>query len=215
VTAPKHPSSKLPKVRFSSSWELYEKVYRYALKDKEEVDTDEFESVEADLITQWMLYEEKILAGICSITGLSFRKNIIDIFLVPKAGLVSKPLIVGVFTNNDSFVEVVAYQLIFELLTDNTSIPLVYEVIEDWISLLEEDLYDDEAYFVPAFAIQKALYLDILDEPERLEEIQKRAVGLFRMDEHEAWNYVNTKDYKEIINKLHDMYKRIRNNNIF
>jgi len=92
---------------------------------------------------------------------------------------------------------------------DNTSIPYTYDVIEDWIDIFSDSLYEDEAYFVPAFALLKALCLDILNEHDRLVRITKRSGGLFRGDEKVAWEYVDAHDYKEIINTLQRLYRAI------
>jgi hypothetical protein len=51
--------------------------------------------------------------------------------------------------------------------------------------------------------------LDVLDEPDRLQRIIERCGGLFRGDEKVAWEFVNTHDYKEIINTLRRLYSAI------
>jgi len=206
VTAP----TQLPTVRFSTSWELYEKVIRniYRYPD-DSVNTDKEDFNARRMISDWNGYEDAVLSGVCSITGLEYRKNIIDICIAPKILSVSKPIIIGVDGYDKRFVDEVMYQLVFQLLIDNTSIPLVYDVVEDWIEIFNDTLFEDEAYFVPAFALQKAICLDVLDEPDRLQRIVERCDGLFRGDEKVAWEFVNTHDYKEIINTLRRLYSAI------
>jgi hypothetical protein len=206
VTAP----TQLPTVRFSTSWELYEKVIRniYRYPD-DSVDTDKEDFNARRMISDWNGYEDAVLSGVCSIIGLEYRKNIIDICIAPKILSVSKPIIIGVDGYDKRFVDEVMFQLIFQLLVDNTSIPLLYDVVEDWIEIFNDTLFEDEAYFVPAFALQKAICLDVLDEPDRLQRIVERCGGLFRGDEKVAWEFVNTHDYKEIINTLRRLYSAI------
>ena len=206
MTAP----TQLPTVRFSTSWELYEKVIRniYRYPD-DSVNTDKEDFNARRMISDWNGYEDAVLSGVCSITGLEYRKNIIDICIAPKILSVSKPIIIGVDGYDKRFVDEVMYQLVFQLLIDNTSIPLVYDVVEDWIEIFNDTLFEDEAYFVPAFALQKAICLDVLDEPDRLQRIVERCGGLFRGDEKVAWEFVNTHDYKEIINTLRRLYSAI------
>jgi hypothetical protein len=206
VTAP----TQLPTVRFSTSWELYEKVIRniYRYPD-DSVNTDKEDFNARRMISDWNGYEDAVLSGVCSITGLEYRKNIIDICIAPKILSVSKPIIIGVDGYDKRFVDEVMYQLVVQLLIDNASIPLVYDVVEDWIEIFNDTLFEDEAYFVPAFALQKAICLDVLDEPDRLQRIVERCDGLFRGDEKVAWEFVNTHDYKEIINTLRRLYSAI------
>lgn len=206
MTAP----TNLPIIRFSTSWELYEKIirniYRYP-DDSVDLDKEDFNA--RRMISDWLNYEEDVLRGICYITGLEFRKNIIDICIAPKVISTSKPIIIGVDGYDRRFVDEVMFQLIVQLLTDNTSIPYTYDVVEDWIEIFCDTLFEDEAYFVPAFALLKAVCLDVLDEPDRLARIIKRCGSLFRGDEKVAWEYVNTHDYKEIINTLQRLYQAI------
>jgi len=201
---------RLPTIRFSTSWELYEKVIRNIYRYPDDiVDVDTEDTNATRMIEDWNYYEQAVLAGACAIMGLDYRKNIIDICIAPKVLSVSKPIIVGVNGYDTRFVDEVMYQLAFQLLTDNTSIPMLYDVIEDWIDIFNDTLFEDEAYFVPAFALQKAICLDILDEPDRLERILKRTGGLFRGDEKVAWEFVNTHDYREIINTIRRLYNAI------
>ena len=206
MTAP----TNLPIIRFSTSWELYEKIirniYRYP-DDSVDLEKEDFNA--RRMISDWLNYEDEVVRGICSITGLEFRKNIIDICIAPKVISTSRPIIIGVDGYDRRFVDEVMFQLIIQLLKDNTSIPSTYDVIEDWIDIFSDSLYEDEAYFVPAFALLKALCLDILNEPDRLVRITKRCGGLFRGDEKVAWEYVDTHDYKEIINTLQRLYRAI------
>jgi hypothetical protein len=206
VTAP----TQLPTVRFSTSWELYEKVIRniYRYPD-DSVNTNKEDFNARRMISDWNVYEDAVLSGVSSIMGLEYRKNIIDICIAPKILSVSKPIIIGVDGYDKRFVDEVMFQLIFQLLVDNTSIPLLYDVVEDWIEIFNDTLFEDEAYFVPAFALQKAICLDVLDEPDRLQRIIERCGGLFRGDEKVAWEFVNTHDYKEIINTLRRLYSAI------
>lgn len=200
----------LPTLRFSTSWELYEKIIRNIYRYPDDAINLEKEELNARrMISDWLSYEDQVLGGICSVTGLSFRKNIIDICIAPKVMSTCRPIIIGVDGYDKRFVDEVMFQLIFQLLTDNTSIPFTYDVIEDWIEIFNDTLFEDEAYFVPVFALQKAVYLDVLDEPDRLEKAILKSSGLFRGDEKVAWEYVNAHDYREIINTLQRLYKAI------
>ena len=60
---------------------------------------------------------------------------------------------------------------------------------------------------IPVHAVHKAIYLDVLNEPKRLERDISNNKMHKSKDYIDAWNYVHKHGYEEIINKLKKSYK--------
>lgn len=57
-----------------------------------------------------------IVRGICEVTGLKFRQNIIDVHVAPWFHAFSSPMVMGViFKNKDEFLNVLTHEMIHRL----------------------------------------------------------------------------------------------------
>lgn len=68
----------------------------------------------------WSQYEEKVLNGICSVLGLSFDRDIIDVFVV--AGLnrsMSNPIVIKSGYGSKNFIVGITHELTHRLLASN------------------------------------------------------------------------------------------------
>lgn len=157
----------------------------------------------------WGSYDHKILAGMTSIMNLSFRQNIVDVYVAPWFYAFSEPMVIGVIFTPDEFVDALTHELIHRLLSDNTTVPNELFLIPHWEKLFGEQDSMKTLVHIPVHAIHKAIYLDILKEPERLErDIQKdRKSG--NKAYIASWDYVEEQSYKEIISKLKKCYHEL------
>lgn len=153
----------------------------------------------------WRPYEEKVLRGMSELFGLEFRQNTIDVYIAPWFRAFSDPLVMGVKFSDSDFVSALTHELLHRLLTDNTSArsdgP---ELIHDWTKILGEGYDVKTLVHIPVHAALKAIYFDVLGEPERLEaditKCQKNPPYA------EAWTYVEAGDYRDIVRKLRNYY---------
>lgn len=147
----------------------------------------------------WNRKEKDIMTGLKKITGLSFNKNYIDVFLVNREAVkssISDPLILRVSDNVDRNLCILVHELIHNLMWDN-------QQNSNW-SLKIQKLFPKEnrktAIHISVHAILEALYTDILENPEMIVEDVKRSQN--SPDYRRAWEIVKEEGYKNIIKKL-------------
>ena len=69
---------------------------------------------------QWGLYGDKILKTLCEVTGLNFKRNIIDVYVVSDVYRpFSRPLVITSKYKKDSFISYLTHELIHCLFSDN------------------------------------------------------------------------------------------------
>lgn len=158
----------------------------------------------------WAKKEEKILTGMQDIFGLTFYKPIIDVTLAPAFGPKSLPLIINFFHKPDAFVDILTHELFHNLFTDNQYVQRDENsnLVEVWRELFPEDLTQVALVHTPVHAGLKAIYLDVLNEPKRLE----RDIAECQQwpDYKAAWEYVEKNDYKKIIEKFKKSYNEVK-----
>jgi hypothetical protein len=160
----------------------------------------------------WATYETTILRGMTHVLDLSFYRTVIDVTLAPCFRGISTPLILNFAADPDRFVDVLTHELLHVLQTDNNK----YQALgpHDTIDLLSawRRLFGDHErvtlVHIPLHALHKYLYLDVLKAPERLE----RELNVLRSIQTagaylQAWDYVNERDYRGIVNEIRNLYK--------
>ena len=145
----------------------------------------------------------------CDLLGLSFRQNVIDVYIAPWFGAFSDPLVIGVMREPDQFVDTLTHELIHRLLTDNSSISYEKKLFPNWQKLFGKNHSFTTIVHIPVHAVHKAIYLDILNEPERLERDKKSDIQHNAKDYIASWQYVDSDDYQIIIEKLRNSYKHL------
>lgn len=203
----------LPIIRIKDAWLLRDNVSANLNElwgNGEPLRSDE----EYALITKsysdaWEPHEEKILRGMISILGLEFRQEMIDVYIAPWFAAFSDPMVIGVRLSPQEFVDTLTHELLHRLLTDNTSVPHELFLLPEW-----EKLYGNQYTFtalvhIPVHAVHKALYLDVIQEPEHLERDITNNKKNKAIDYIAAWDYVEKHDYKIIIKKLKKSYKEL------
>lgn len=155
----------------------------------------------------WESYESKILKGMCELLNLEFRHNIIDVYIAPWFYGFSDPLVIGVVHKPDLFIDILTHELLHRLLTANKTIDIdKSERRLEWEKLFGEQNHFVTLVHIPVHAVHKAIYVDILNEPERLKRDIERQHSPHYI---KSWDYVETHGYEEIISKLKKSYKEL------
>ncbi len=192
--------SKLPEVRIKFGHFL-EPMFEAYYKSQPEQSSwqppseEEIKEKVEQFIRRWKPYEEKILRGMTKILGLTFYQNTIDVFIVSGLrGGFSVPMVISSMPEPDRFVDILTHELIHRLISDNS-------LKFDWRSVTRAQFPDitEELVLNHIFvhAVHKAIYFDVLNEPDRYERDVTRCERF--PDYKEAWRIVNEKGYSEII----------------
>lgn len=209
--------TELPEIRLSFSPMLYDFVSRDAYKIHAK-EWDGIPSMEAceewteNYRQAWAEYEEKILRGITEALGVQFRQPIIDAHTAPGIRAMSDPLILNFMFYPDQFVDSLTHELIHVLLTDNDKYSLKDTVATTRLDTAWTKMFGTHDFetlvHIPVHALHKYIYLDVLNEPDRLERDKKTAAedpAYVR-----AWEYVENHNYHELIAQLGDFYQQIQ-----
>lgn len=201
---------KLPVIRIKDAWLLRENASKHLHelwgKDKKLADDDWMEWKVGEYKKAWQPYEQKILLGMAEALGLLFRQNIIDVNIAPWFNAFSDPMVIGVMQEPDVFIDTLTHELIHRLLTDNTTIPHETMLLEPWQKLFGKNHSFSTVVHIPVHAVHKAIYLDVLKEPKRLERDIANNKKYEAKDYVAAWDYVEKHDYKDIIKELKKSY---------
>ena len=205
-------NSNLPSIRIKDAWLLRENASKYlhelwAKKGDKLANDSWMEKRVAEYNKAWKPHEQNILNGLSDTLELNYRQNIIDVYIAPWFNAFSDPMVIGVMQEPDLFIDTLTHELIHRLLTDNTAIPHETMLIEPWQNLFGKNHTFGLLVHIPVHAVHKSIYLDVLNEPKRLE----RDIANNKMHEAKdyinAWNYVEKHGHNEIISKLKKSYK--------
>ena len=200
----------LPVVRIKDAWLLRENASQHLHelwgKDSPLADDDWMEKRVADYRKAWKPYEEKVLSAMTELLGLSFRQNIVDVHIAPWFRAFSDPMVIGVMKEPEEFVDILTHELIHRLLTDNTATPHDTPYLDEWQKLFGNEHTFGMTVHIPVHAVHKAIYLDVLEEPERLKRDVENNKQFEATDYIGAWDYVDEHGYKEIISQLRKSY---------
>jgi hypothetical protein len=203
----------LPVIRIKDAWLLRENASKHLHelwgKDSELADDKWIEKRVAKYQKAWKPLEQKILGGMTSTLGLSFRQNIIDVNIAPWFNAFSDPMVIGVMQEPDVFVDTLTHELIHRLLTDNTAIPHETLLLSEWQKLFGKSNTFGTTVHIPVHAVHKAIYLDILKAPKRLERDIEANKKYDAVDYIAAWDYVEKHGYKKIISQLQKSYDQL------
>lgn len=186
----------LPVVRFQYAWLLADAASVH-LNEKFGDGTplrsfDEYVDITKQYDDWWQPHGEKILKGLCDITGLEFAQNIIDVYVAPWFYAFSAPMVIGVtFKTQDELLNVVTHEIIHRLLTDNTSHDLYHDYVDDWKKMFGEEHSQNTLVHIPVHAVMEKLYVDVLERPD-LVALDKKSVA-DNPDYTKAWEYVDRK----------------------
>lgn len=206
--------TQLPEIRIIDAWLLRQNASRHLheLWGKGTVLADDewMKKRVEEYQVAWKPFEQKILTGMTELLGLSFRQNIIDVYIAPWFGAFSDPMVIGVMREPDVFVDTLTHELLHRLLTDNTSAPYETMLRDEWQKLFGKNHTFGTLVHIPVHAVHKAIYLDILKEPKRLKRDIAENNKYNATDYINAWDYVEKHGYKEIIKQLQKSYESLK-----
>jgi len=145
----------------------------------------------------WRPKERIILNGLTEASGLSFKRNTLDVYIVSlNPRQFSSPIVIKSGFESEDFVDVLTHELIHALLTDN-----IY-LVDDrpyWIKKFPEETQTTYNHILLS-AIQTYIYLDVLKDQERLQRNIKRDEQHSNNDYLKAWEIVDKMGgYKEVL----------------
>lgn len=151
---------------------------------------------------EWSKYENRIIYEMCNILGLNFERNIIDVHIVSgNSRQFSNPIVIKSGFEPDEFVDVLTHELLHVLFQDN---------IDIFPTQILDEMFPDESKttknHIITHAVLKFLYLDILKDRGRLERNIFNSKRHSSFDYTRAWEIVEEKGYREIINDLKKRY---------
>mgnify|MGYP001206377862 CR=1 FL=1 len=204
----------LPTIRIKDAWLLRENASQHlhelwANEGDVLADDDWMEKRVKEYREAWSPIEKSVLNGMVDSLELSFRQNVIDVYIAPWFRAFSDPMVIGVMQEPDVFVDTLTHELIHRLLTDNTAIPHETMLLEEWQKLFGKEHTFGTTVHIPVHAVHKAIYLDILKESKRLKRDITNNKKYKATDYIAAWDYVEKHGYKEIIAKLKVSYKAL------
>ena len=207
----------IPQIRIKDAWLLREaaSVPMNELRGNgESLRSDkEYAGIVDSYQKAWKPYEKKILEGLCRITGLQFRQNIIDVYIAPWFAAFSDPMVIGTRNTPDRFIDILTHELIHRLLTDNTTLPFDTELVPKW-----EEMYGRKHSFntlihIPVHVVHKAVYLDVLESSKRLKRDENHKIINDYKDYMLSWEYVENRDYKALLKELQESYADLQKDN--
>jgi hypothetical protein len=160
----------------------------------------------------WGEYEHQILESIIELYGVEFKKQIIDVYVSPWNKSISNPLILNPSRPPEVQIDTLTHELLHGLFTDNTSFSMhdknqSIKLIDKWRQLFGSEIEWKTLVHIPVHAGLKAIFLDTLNAPERLERDIERHVDNYAYKN--AWDYVEEHGYIEINAKLKQLYESL------
>ncbi|MEO7617257.1 MAG: hypothetical protein ABIS59_00270 [Candidatus Saccharibacteria bacterium] len=162
-----------------------------------ELSSDEFyRELAAKYEEAWRVYEPRIIEGLISVLNVHFFLPVIDATLAPMVSCFSTPLTLNYKYEPDQFIDLLTHELIHILISDNQEgIVFSRAVKAQW-----SDVEMLVIWHIMVHALLKYVYLDILDQPSRLQR---------DVDAHTeapayklAWEIVEDFGYREIIDLM-------------
>ena len=174
-------------------------------------DHDHYQEIVDAYIEAWKPKEALIMNAMQDILGLEFKHNIIDVYIAPWFAAFSDPVVIGIKSTPDKFIDTLTHELLHRLLTiDNTTLDLDEKgnsLTVEWAKLFSKEYSWNTLIHIPVYAVLKSIYLDVLKDQKRLDrDIQNHQK---HEDYKKAWEYVEAHDYKEIISQLKESYERM------
>lgn len=172
---------------------------------------DHYQKIVDSYVEAWRPKEVLIINSMQDILGLHFKHNIIDVYIAPWFAAFSDPVIIGIKSTPDEFIDTLTHELLHRLLTiDNTKLDLNEKgdtLTVEWSKLFGENHSWNTLIHIPVYAVLKSIYVDVLKDIKRLDrDIQNHQKY---EDYKKAWDYVEKNDYKEIISKLKKSYEKM------
>ena len=208
----------IPEIRIQSSMLLFNSISENEKKawasdiSQEVITFPEIEDYTIELQKTWEEHAREVLEAMINLYGVEFKKNIIDIYVTPWNKSISNPLILNPSRPPEIHIDTLMHELLHVLFTDNTSFSMhdinqETKLIDEWRSMFGSELEWKTLVHIPVHAGLKAIFLDTLNAPERLERDILRHQN--NPDYRKAWEYVEENDFVAINTQLKELYHRL------
>ncbi len=146
----------------------------------------------------WSKYSVKIPKKLSEISGLAWKEASVACYLVGKHRSFSDPLSITTYEKEGPFLDTLTHELIHRLVHQNQEqLPRFW----NWLKQKHPEASHVTLNHVPVFAVQKALYIDVLGENGA--ELQRiKSKGSIKDDYSLAWEIVDKEGYFEIIKMM-------------
>ncbi len=144
----------------------------------------------------WKEKEVEILTAIYEVTGLQFRRNMIDVHIISGSPRdMSRPLIISSHKPKEDFIGTLTHELIHKLFSDN-------KINKSFFTkMFPEETINTQNHII-VHAILKYLYIDILKNEEKLKNNLEKSKKHPNSDYSKAWEIVEEKGYLNLIEKF-------------
>lgn len=172
----------------------------------------EVEEYTRQMRLSWEKYEQTILDAMFTLYGVEFKKPVIDVFVSPWNKSISNPIILNPSRPPEIHIETLTHELLHGLFTDNNAFSMhdtnqSVKLIDEWKNLFGAELEWKTLVHIPIHAGLKAIFLDTLHAPERLERDITRHQN--NLSYKAAWDYVEEHGYEDINSILKDLYAQL------
>ena len=156
----------------------------------------------------WEPKQKTILLGMQDIYQLNFYRPVIDSIVAPFFAPMSIPIILNFRSEPDAFIDILTHELFHNLFNDNHKVNYLtrHNLLNAWKDLFGKDIEPKVLVHIMVHAGLKAIYLDVLNEPYRLErdvsECQQWPAY------KAAWDYVEQNGYREINHTIRNLYQK-------
>jgi hypothetical protein len=137
---------------------------------------------------------------------------VIDVYTADYFIPISQPLVIHFRNEPDKFIDTLTHELTHVLLTDNQHYQIAtseFDLRSAWENLFGEHDFSTLVH-IPVHAVMKYIYLDVLDQPYRLDRDLEFAQSLNRTTAYkDSWQYVNENDYIEILSQVKQIFREI------
>lgn len=204
---------KLPEIRIDFSWLLLNNVSKVLAThfDRKLLTFEEYTEKTEKYRSEWKKYEKDIVVYMQKQLGLRFYKPVLDVSLAPMIQAFSDPLIINFMNEPDEFVDTLTHELIHVLLTDNDKISIKnfeknVDLRGEWIRLFGFKGDFTALNHIPVHAMHDQIYKNVFKDLSR----KKREITMLKKYNSTsylaAWDYVETKGSKKIVDQLKDSY---------
>jgi len=141
----------------------------------------------------WKNYEDQFIESIKTVSGLSFKRSIIDCFIVSATPRdMSAPLIIRSRYDGEEFADIIMHELLHILLSDNKVNRFKYSKSESERTLNH----------LSVFALLNYFYIEILKDEKRLLKVKQKSKEGNNSEYARAWEIVEEVGYENIIDSL-------------
>ena len=180
-----------PKLRIEYYW-IYDKQIQEWKGLKYTTDYKKAKKYRDKLQKKWNKFDKKIFDSISKVSGLKWKKQVIDCYLVTKTTPFSMPMTIPMRTGMRELIETITHELVHNILVQN------------WDRIIKKDykkkygeMSKKAEIHILVHSILKEAMINVFGEKKTKEYIKKKQENL--SDYKTAWDIVEKEGSKKII----------------